>query len=134
MEFIFSPILLGMLFLAVPGVRLAVDAFQRSQQKSATLASFFGATLGILLLAFVTPHAFFFNRTVVTGNLLVGLTAAHLAIGFFGCVLGARSRSIQDNRFRVPAAALLMSAALFPIAWFTLTGPLLRLFSVERLE
>jgi len=131
MEFLLFPILLAMLFLAVPAVNLVAGAYQRSRRKSSTLAWFFGATVTVFVIAFVAPHAWFHPQVSHSWNLLLGLTATHLALAFIGCILGFGSRPAEDSLFRILAAALIVSAALFPIGWFTLTAPLLKLLSVE---
>jgi hypothetical protein len=64
--------------------------------------------------------------------LLLGLISAHLCLGVIGCVWGAWSHWTQHKQPNLLAAALVLSAAFFPIAWFTFTAPLLKLFSVQR--
>lgn len=134
MEFILLPIFFCMLFLSIPGAHLAAEVFRENRNESDARSSLCFAVFVVFLLTFVAPHALFYGRSVNRWMLVAGLTLLNLGLAVVGFILRSIYRKKRVNSYRIFAASAFICAALFPIAWFTVSAPLTRALSIRPIE
>ena len=120
-----------LLYFWVPGIQLARGAMHASKSKAVWMAIFACILAVEFLIGFCGPLALSRGETVDLWSLMFAMTFRYVAAALLGWICVRIFRSSQKEIFRTIASSLFISAALFPVAWFTVTRSLMAAFGVR---
>jgi CDP-diglyceride synthetase len=132
MELLILPFFCLMLFLWVPGLRLTVEAMRSAQDKARAAGAIGLALLTEFLLAYCGPLVFLRHERLNMWSLLFWMTLGFIIASVVGWRMIRAFRATGKRPFLIVASSLFISAGSFPVAWFTIVAPLVKLFGIER--
>ena len=133
MDFIALPLLLVLLFMWVPGLRLANEAVRSADNGNAPAAVAIGVGVcAAFVLGFCAPLLFLHHKPLNMWMLLLSMTLEYTVAAIAGLCLILRFRSSRRRALLIGAATLFIAAGLYPITWFTIIDPLVKSLGIER--
>lgn len=131
MELIAIPIFLILIFMWVPGLRLAVEAARTGQDKLRTSVIIGACASGVFVISLGVPLIVLREEPVNWWMLLMWMTLEYLVVAIVAFTLVYAFRDNGRRPLLITASVLFIAAGAYPVAWFTVVRPLVKLLGVE---
>ncbi|MEO7700689.1 MAG: hypothetical protein ABIZ04_15815 [Opitutus sp.] len=133
MDLIALPLLLVLLFMWVPGLRLAAEAVRTDDDRKTPAVVAIGVGVcAVVAVGFGAPLLFLDHEPLNMWKLLSSMTLEYTVAASVAWNLILRFRSSRKRPFLIGASTLFIAAGLYPITWFTIIGPLVSYFDIHR--